>query len=179
MDIRHDYFISNIKCRDQNTYNQAINQLEEIFHEHGHKLPKVKELALNIKDGIERLSPFIQQNTQAVCPDCKDVCCINKHGYYNYEDLIYISALGLKLPPCEFRRKDSDPCQFLTENGCSMERSFRPSGCNWYFCDSLFDRMEKLPEYQEFDNSLQDVVDLWMELMKEFVRVGEEIETAE
>lgn len=171
MDIKHDYFISNIKCRDQNTYNRAIHQLEEILQKHGHKLQKVKELALNIKDGIERISPFIQQNTQVVCPDCKDVCCINKHGYYNYEDLIYISALGLKPSPYEFRRKDSDPCQFLTENGCSMERSFRPSGCNWYFCDSLFDRMEKLPEYQEFDNSLRDVAELWMKLMEEFAKI--------
>ena len=162
-----------LNCRDRNTYNQAILHLEEIFHKHGHKLQKVKELAYKIKDGIERISPFIQQNTQAVCPDCKDVCCINKHGYYNYEDLVYIHALGLRLLDCEFGRNDSDPCQFLSENGCSLERSFRPSGCNWYFCDSLFDRVEKRPEYQEFDDSLQDVVDLWMELMKEFARVVE------
>ena len=160
-----------LNCRDQNTYNQAIHHLEESFHKHGHELQKVKELASKIKDGIERISPFIQQNTQTVCPDCKDVCCINKHGYYNYEDLVYIHALGLGPPDCEFGRKDSDPCQFLSENGCSLERLFRPSGCNWYFCDSLFNHIEKRPEYQEFDSSLQDVVELWMELMKEFVRV--------
>lgn len=163
--------VSELSCRDQNTYYQAIHHLEEIFHKHGHKLQKVKELARKIKDGIERISPFIQQSTQTVCPDCKDVCCINKHSYYNYEDLVYIHALGLMPPAYEFGRKDSNPCQFLSENGCSLERSFRPSGCNWYFCDSLFDHMEKRPDYLAFDNSLGDIAELWMKLMEEFAKI--------
>jgi hypothetical protein len=167
IDIKNNHF-RDINCRDQSTYNQAIHYLEESFHNHEHKLQKVKELARKIKDGIEKINPFIQQTTQTVCPDCRDVCCIHKHGYYNFEDLIYIHALGLKPPVYEFGRKDSDPCQFLTENGCSMERPFRPSGCNWYFCDFLLNHIEKSPDYSIFDSSLSDIAELWLELTEEF-----------
>jgi hypothetical protein len=167
MDIKN-YNFSDIRCRDQNIYNQAIQYLGETFHKHGLKLQKVKGLALNIKDRIERISPFIQQTTQTVCPDCRDVCCIHKHGYYNYEDLIYIHALSLKPPVYEFGRRDSDPCQFLTENGCSMERPFRPSGCNWYFCDFLLDHIEKSFEYRKFDDSMGEIAELWLNMIKEF-----------
>ena len=160
--------IRDLDCRDQNIYKQAVHYLEEIFDNHGNRLQKVKEIAQRIKNEIEKISPFIQQPTQIVCPDCKDVCCINKHGYYNYEDLVYIHALGLKPPDYKFGRKDSDPCQFLSESGCSLERPFRPSDCNWYFCDSLLDRMEKMPEYQEFDAAMTELAELWMQLAEEF-----------
>jgi hypothetical protein len=158
----------NLDCRDLNTYNQAIHYLEKIFHKQGHKLQKIKELALKIKNEIEKISPFIQQNTRTVCPNCKEVCCISKHGYYNYEDLVYFYALGLSLPAYEFGRNDSDPCQFLTENGCSLERQFRPSGCNWYFCDPLLDYMEKQSDYQEFDMAMTNLAELWLKLIEEF-----------
>lgn len=160
---------NNPDCRDRSIYNQAINRLEEIFQNNSNQLQKVNELAQRIKHGINKVSPFIQEFTQIVCPQCKDVCCISKHGYYNYEDLVYIHALGLKPPVFEFGRKDSDPCQFLSEKGCIMERSIRPSGCNWYFCDSLFDLMEKRPEYQKFDDDLREIAELWMEMTEEFV----------
>lgn len=172
-DIKHKYRVKDLSYHDKDTYNQVICQIEEIFNKYGHKLQKARELAQKLKDGIEKISPFIQQSTDKVCPDCKDVCCINKHGYYNREDLIYIHALGLRPPAYEFKRKDSDPCQFLSERGCIMERAVRPSSCNWYFCDSMFEHMEKRPDYQEFDNCLRDVADLWMNLMEEFVRVVE------
>lgn len=163
--------VKGLSHRDQNTHDQTIHSFKKIFHGHGHKLQKVTELAQKIKEGIEKISPFIQQNTQAVCPECKDVCCINKHGYYNYEDLIYIHALGLNPPDYKFVRNDTDPCQFLSEIGCSLERSIRPSGCNWYFCGSLLERMERSRDYQEFDDSLLEVVTLWMALMDEFAQV--------
>jgi hypothetical protein len=158
-------------CRDQNTYNQITRHLEEVFHNYWHELQKVRELALKIKTGIESINPLIQQNTQKICPDCKDVCCISKHGYYNYEDLVYIHALGLKPPDYEFGRSDPEPCQFLSEKGCSLERPFRPSGCNWYFCDSLLENIEKSPDYHLFDSSLGNIAELWLKLIEEFYYV--------
>lgn len=163
--------VENLACRDHDTYSQVILHLEEIFFHHGHKLQRVKDLAQKVKDGIERISPFIEQTTQTVCPDCKDVCCISKHGYYNFEDLVYLYALGLKLPIYEFGRKDTESCQFLSANGCSLKRPFRPSGCNWYFCDSLLNHMEKNPDYQQFDDLLGDIAELWMEMTDEFKKM--------
>jgi hypothetical protein len=128
---------------DYDKYNQALSLLTDIFRNQGSQLQRVKELAEKLKCLIEKISPLIEQITGTVCPCCADVCCISKHGYHNYEDLVYLTALGLKPPESEFGRKDTDPCRFLTEKGFSMERSIRPSGCNWYFCDPLLEEMEK------------------------------------
>jgi len=160
---------------DQAKYKQLIHNIEAIFHEQGHKLHKVKEFAQRVKEGIEKISPFIQQSTEAVCPNCADVCCINKHAYYNYEDLIYIHALDLKTPDYDFEKKDSTPCQFLSGKGCVMNRSVRPSGCNWYVCSPLFDHMEARLEYGKFDDDLRDVAELWLEMIEEFHRVTKEM----
>lgn len=156
---------------DPAQYHQVTRSIEEIFHEQEHKLQRVRELAQMVKEGIEKISPFIQQGTEAVCPNCMEVCCVNKHSYYNYEDLVYINALGLKPPDYDFERKDSTPCRFLSERGCILDRSVRPSGCNWYFCGLLFDHIESRPEYPKFDDDLRDIAELWLELMEEFARV--------
>jgi len=164
---------------DPAMFHQMTCHIEEIFHNQGHKLQRVKEIAQRVKKGIEKISPFIQQSTEVVCPNCTDVCCINKHGYYNYEDLVYIHALGLKPPDYDFEKEDSTPCQFLSEKGCVMDRSVRPSGCNWYCCEAIFDHMEWKAEYGVFDNDLRDIADLWLKLMDEFTRVVKGVETAE
>jgi len=163
---------------DPAVYNQITSHIEDIYQNQRHNLQKVKELAQRIKKEIEKISPFIQKSTEAVCPQCKDVCCLSKHGYYNYEDLIYIYALGLKPPHHDFGKKDSTPCQFLSDKGCVMDRSVRPSGCNWYFCDILSDHMERRPEFGAFDDNLRYIAKLWLELMDEFTRVIKNIEEA-
>jgi hypothetical protein len=167
----HHNHIQELIHQDPVKYNQIVSHIEEVFHAQGYKLQRVKELAQKIKKGIEMISPFIQRSTETVCPGCTNVCCVNKHGYYNYEDLVYIYALGLKIPDYDFVKKDSTPCQFLSEKGCIVDRSVRPSGCNWYFCKPLFDHMERRAEYGKFDNELRDVAELWLELMSEFEKV--------
>jgi len=164
---------------DQGEYNKLIRYIEGASHKHGKKLQKVRELAHMVREGIEKISPFIQQSTEAVCPKCENVCCINKHGYYNFEDLVYINALGLKPPEFDFGREDSTLCQFLSDRGCSLDRSVRPSGCNWYFCEFLLDHMEERPEYGEFDNDLRDIAELWLKLMAEFEKVIKGMETGD
>jgi len=158
----------NPNCRDQTIYNQAVSQIEKVFQQNSVQLLHLRELAENICRKIADISPFIQQATQSACPACKDVCCIGKHGYYNFEDLVYVHALGLKPPPPVFERNDTDSCRFLTSHGCSMERQFRPSGCNWYFCESLFDYMETMPGYPEFDDSLTAIAELWLKMIEEY-----------
>jgi len=81
---------------------------------------------------------------------------------------VYIRALGLTPPRPDFGSNDFAPCRFLAAQGCSMERCLRPSGCNWYFCEALFNYMETLPGYQEFDDSLTEIAELWLKMMEEF-----------
>lgn len=121
-----------------------------------------KKLANQLKLEMDRVSPFIQHITSAVCPTCKKVCCINRHGYYDDQDLIYICALGLEPPSYKEGMEDTDPCQFLSESGCTLERSVRPFRCNWYFCNSLIEYMERGPSkpYREFINRFQRIIEL-------------------
>jgi hypothetical protein len=148
--------------------NNPHYYIEEFFRNHKKDLSRVIELSLKVKEGIEEIDPFIHQNTSVVCPECEKVCCINRHAYYNSEDLIYIYALGLT--PHEYKPvDDKEPCRFLGEKGCRLERSLRPSGCNWYFCGPLYDSMEKTPlEYEEFDEAWRELAETWMEMIKEF-----------
>ncbi|MEW6571131.1 MAG: hypothetical protein AB1390_08150 [Nitrospirota bacterium] len=166
--LKHEWFTGKLNYRDRNAYNQAVQYLENLFCGYSHILGEVKKLAWNIKCGIEKINPFIQQCTEIICPSCKDVCCTNKHGYYNYEDLIYLHALGINLPEPKFGGNDSDPCHFLTPVGCSLDRTIRPSGCNWYFCDSLSDYMEKTSRHYWFDTCLTELAELWLKLTAEF-----------
>jgi len=159
-------------CRDQDVCLQTIFSMEKFFQINNADLEKVRIVAGKIKEGFKKINSFVQQGTSRVCPWCRDVCCISKHGYYTFEDLVYLHALGLKPPDLQFGRKDSEPCQFLTPDGCSLERPVRPSGCNWYFCEALFDVIEKMPEYHQFDDDLRGIAELWMEMMNLFLSVS-------
>ncbi|MEW6117541.1 MAG: hypothetical protein AB1553_11655 [Nitrospirota bacterium] len=153
--------------------HQAARHIEGLFQKYGGKLTRVAALAQKVREGVQRIDPFIQQHTSMVCPRCQAVCCLNKHAYYNDEDFIYIHALGLTPHDYE-QRDDTEPCQFLSQEGCRLERTVRPSGCNWYFCDALYESMEKAGKaYDEFDDALRKLAELWMEMIDEFKRVTE------
>jgi len=170
---RNSFFLlGNQNTWDINTYTYAEKTFGEIFHAHAQAMQRVTQFAQEVYRGVREVSPFIECITREVCPSCKDVCCINKHGFYNFEDLIYLHALGLKPLPPDFMKKETDPCQFLSPTGCIMERSVRPSGCNWYFCDSLFDSMETRSEYQAFDEAFGRIAELWMKMASEFRNAG-------
>jgi hypothetical protein len=170
--MKPDYTSEEYSRRDPLAFNQMILFFENTFAVHKDDFHNVLNLAKKIREGLARMNPFIQQANQSVCPRCKDVCCISKHGYYTHEDLIYLFALGLQPPHVSFGRHDSAPCQYLLENGCSIERMRRPSHCNWYFCDSLLDYMEPQPAYRDFDETLRDVAELWIEMVEEFRRIS-------
>ncbi len=144
-------------------------KVRDLFQFHKGDLARVFELAQQIGTLINIMDPFIQQHTSVVCPECLKVCCINRHAHYGPDDLIYLQALGLEPHVCE-QRADHEPCQYLIATGCRLDRTVRPSGCNWYFCDALYDSMEKTPGkgYSDFDGSMQELADLWMELGAEF-----------
>ena len=166
--MKSDSQMSEHICRDPLTYDRVVISLKELFSGREEIIHQTRVLAKKIRDGIHRIDPFIRQANQSVCPRCTNVCCISKHGYYTFEDLFYLFALGLEPPQVIFGRNDPDPCQFLREDGCSIERSLRPSQCNWYFCDFLLDYMEPQPAYREFDDTLREIAELWIEMVEGF-----------
>ncbi len=160
--------LDNYNLREINDYKSLLIFMEQLFNKQNDEIAYIKKLSVKIKKGIQDIDYFIQSATDNVCPDCKNVCCISKHGRFNLEDLIYLHAIEAKIPEVDFSKNDSEPCHFLNKNGCSLNRVFRPSGCNWYFCDSLFDVMEPAINYREFDDKLKEIAELWIQMVEEF-----------
>jgi len=160
--------LDNYDSRDIGSYKGLLIFMEQLFSRQDNEIAYIKQLAIKIKRGIEDIDYFIQNATDKVCPECKNICCINKHGRFNFEDLIYLHAIGAKIPEVDFSKNDKEPCHFLNEKGCSLHRSFRPSGCNWYFCDSLFDAMEPAVNYRDFDDKLKEIAESWIKMVEEF-----------
>ncbi len=68
-----------------------------------------KEIAKELKNAFKVISHFIEKHTSIVCPACEKVCCINKHGNYDNNDVVFIKALGIEIPYYTHDRKDTDP----------------------------------------------------------------------
>lgn len=128
----------------------------------------MEKILSDLKNAFDAVSPYIQKHTSQVCPSCPKVCCINRHSYYDEDDLLFVRALGLDDNGCKADRPDTEPCRFLRENGCSLPRYKRPFRCTWYFCESLLDSMkgDKPREYKSFISALQRLQGLRQKLLE-------------
>ena len=144
-----------------------------LFEHRNGDLMGTRRMALALRSKIYGVDLFIQENTAQVCPDCRTVCCINKHGYYDHQDLIYISALGLLMPMYREGVEDTAPCQFLSETGCRIERSIRPFRCNWHFCSELITFMNSGPAkpLREFNNRFRELQAMRQEMADQFFQL--------
>ena len=126
------------------------------------------ELADELRQAFNALSPFIEKHTSIVCPECKKVCCIDKHGRYDKYDLVFLSALGAKKHHDPPEREESDPCRFLNEKGCSRERWERPFRCTQFFCDALLKSLESdnAKLYRAFVEYLQHLISVRQRLLE-------------
>ena len=100
------------------------------------------DLAEEIKAAFNTVSPFIEKHTSIVCPTCEKVCCIDKHSKYDKDDNVFIEALCAEMPLKDSDCRESDPCRYLAERGCSLERWMRPYRCTFFFCDPLLKSLE-------------------------------------
>lgn len=115
-----------------------------------------RALAEEMKEAYDAVSPFIEKHTVRVCPTCEKVCCIDRHGTHEGEDLAFLHALGAGPPPNAPKAEDTEPCRHLTSTGCLLPRWQRPFRCTWYFCSPLLEEMprENPREYREFMRAL-------------------------
>ncbi len=124
--------------------------------------------ASGLMAAYDAVGGFIEKHTQAVCPSCESVCCIDRHGTYEPEDLKLFDSLGL-VPHEEMPKTDDTmPCRFLSNTGCALPRWRRPFRCTWYFCAPLLETMplENPKEYREFVVSLDRLVNLRRAILK-------------
>lgn len=165
---------ASLSWHNREQWDKAICLLEHVFNDKLADLGALQEKALAVKKGIDAIDAFIQINTSEACPDCEKVCCMNKHGYYDHEDLIYIYALGLKPTAYKDKFRDSDPCQFISSQGCTIARAVRPFRCNWYFCTKLLNHIENGPAkpYREFISRFDKTITARKEMLDEFFRIA-------
>lgn len=165
-----DHYFNKINYHDRESLGKIIWFIGNVFSENMNGVKKTRALAVELSEMIEALSPFIQQHTDAVCPDCRDVCCINRHSYHDHEDVVYILTLGEKLPPYKDGIDDKELCRFLGNGGCTISRSLRPYRCNWYFCTPLLEHIKNIsaPNYRRFIASLERITRKRENLLKEF-----------
>ncbi|MBI5102661.1 MAG: hypothetical protein HZB33_12635 [Nitrospirae bacterium] len=136
---------------------EIISSVNGVFSLRKDDVRAVKEYAREVSDLIESLDTFQQDCCRAVCPQCTSICCVNRHAYHEHEDIVYLAALGRKMPSYDIAVEDTAPCQFLGERGCVIERRLRPHRCNSYFCAPLLDHMRGLPgrEHRRFIAGLE------------------------
>ncbi|MBI4690634.1 MAG: hypothetical protein HY754_10270 [Nitrospirae bacterium] len=47
----------------------------------------MEKIVHELKEAFAGIGPYIQRHTSRVCPSCTKVCCINRHSYYDFENL--------------------------------------------------------------------------------------------
>jgi hypothetical protein len=173
MSSRHHLLNENLAWHDRKKWNDALSLLKDFCKHHRQELAEIGDTAMELKNMIDSVDRYIQENTSRVCPDCRKVCCINRHGYYDYLDLIYVTLLGLTPPNYGDNIEDTAPCQFLSSAGCRIQRSLRPFRCNWHFCSELIVFMNAGParNLREFNNSFRELQALRREMAEQFFMV--------
>lgn len=111
----------------------------------------------------DELSPYIEAHTAALCPNCQNVCCMDRHGEYEAEDLVYLETLGEPLPDIRPKALDTDPCRHMTSTGCALPRWQRPFRCTWFFCAALLGEMPRKDKkkYRMFIETLRELQAIW------------------
>ena len=158
-------------CNRYNSLKNYQRDIDDVFRHHNDRLAKVRKLAVLVAEAIENLSVFLEQHTAVVCPECTSVCCSNRHSYHAFDDIVYIFAIGEKIPLHNSVLDDSEPCQFLGKQGCTMARSLRPYRCNWYFCSPLLAHItahNSNRHYRLFIKLLQEITEKRLQMMEEY-----------
>ncbi|MFC1769780.1 hypothetical protein ACFLZI_01830 [Nitrospirota bacterium] len=128
---------------------------------------ELRTLVLEMRDAYDAVGPFIEEKNSDACPRCESVCCIDRHGTHDAEDLLFVAALsealGETVKPLEPpKADDTEPCRHLGPKGCRIERWRRPYRCTWYFCDSLLTIMPEGNKrvYRQFISRLDNLKNL-------------------
>jgi hypothetical protein len=126
-------------------------------------------IAEQLKRLLVESSPMIEEYTAPICPGCTDVCCRQKHGMYQENDIRYLRALGIDAPPRDPERPHDGPCEMMGPQGCGQPRWLRPFKCTWYFCGPLLKALSESPprKARRVSVMLQQMADLYGELAKE------------
>jgi hypothetical protein len=166
-------------CSRYDSLRSYQKDVDNVFRHHNDRLIKVRNLAVLLAEEIENLGAFLERHTIVVCPECTSVCCINRHSYHALDDIVYIYAIGEKIPLHNSALEDSEPCHFLGKEGCTIERSLRPYRCNWYFCSPLLAHISahnSNRHYRLFIRLLQEITEKRQKMIEKYASVVKNID---
>ena len=159
-------------CSSYDRFRGCQKDIDDAIKYHKGLFTGLRDIAAEITVEMENLGAFIETHTAVVCPECRSVCCINRHSYHTSDDIVYIYAMGRDIPLHTAGLDDSAPCQFLGEMGCTIPRPLRPYRCNWYFCLPLLDHImehNSKRNYRFFIDLLQKISEKRQGMMEKFV----------
>ncbi|HOV86852.1 MAG TPA: hypothetical protein PLM79_10850 [Syntrophobacteraceae bacterium] len=96
---------------------------------------QVQARVLGIRQGLNCLDAMMSRYCELTCGSCPDRCCHGKNIFYNRADLLFLASSGLDLPPGQTRARHGEPCRYLGERGCDLDRARRPYVCVWFLCE--------------------------------------------
>ena len=124
-------------------YIQTQREIADFFHHHQGQLSGVKTAAAGMRLTYRNLRHFFDDFTGPICSKCPEPCCVNRHGFPDFEDLVVFHAMGIKAPSFDCNVADTAPCQFLSPSGCLLPRQGRSYRCTWDFCNSCMDKFQQ------------------------------------
>ena len=133
--------------------------------------------AEEVRQAMNLMIPVWEDLCARTYPKCRDNCCTASRVWFEYPDLLLFHLLGFEIPPGQTRSDLSQPCRYLTEEGCSQPRLVRPWRCSWYLCQDQLDLLADRPprEQRRISATLRRVLDnrrLMTEAFEAVVRAG-------
>ena len=155
---------------DETACLHTFHQVKAFFNVHERQLQRVCSIAAGMRKCYRVLDTFSHDFTEEICGRCSNPCCVNRHGFPDFEDLVTFQAMGLVVPAYNFHVIDTALCQFLSRHGCTLPRCSRSYRCTWYFCDYVLDEFQHLHRHSFalFESELDSLAEKRMDLLKRF-----------
>ena len=111
--------------------NCALARLLAIHHR---SLGRAIDVAIEIRRGIDELTPLMAALCLRTCRFCPEPCCIGNTVWIDFRDLLFLHLLEEPIPPCQAASEPKDACPFLSHHGCRLPPRIRPWMCIRYIC---------------------------------------------
>ena len=101
---------------------------------HRRALGRAIAVAMEIRRGIDELTPLMAALCSRTCRFCPEPCCIGNTVWIDFRDLLFLHLLEEPIPPCQATSDPGDACPFLSQHGCRLPPRTRPWMCIQYIC---------------------------------------------
>jgi hypothetical protein len=138
------------------TSNRALGRwIESKWNE----LSQARKIAREIRRHLESIFPLLDEISWDTCPWCPEPCCIVNKVWLDFEDLLFLHLLDLRIPPAQLITGDGDACRYLTHRGCKLPRLIRPWACTLHMCPTQMGCLgRKRPSVQsEYQSTIQSI----------------------